>query len=963
MDFEKLIEKSTQLTCEAESKFECAEKDNDAKCLAQCLDLVATGLELLTGIPVENNPALTRQLCLLLNLRGRARILEVYLHATSPSLRQGVEDLRRAANYAEMSLDLEEIKRVKSDLASGLVRVGEQLSDLRMFREASRRAYDLMDCETFDLLKASDFRMFNVYSVANLRIGGYNGDPGLVEKTARQLRAFLSRDDLTLEAKVLTRKNVIMALLEYARMRKRESIYEALLEKLTVYIGDELPDQEFYLHYRGTVQIELSELNPDIQILYGGKRDIQALLKIPGLSLNQRLTAMQSLAQVHFRLGKLWNSDDDLRTTIKYLEGVLKIVETPGQEGHTLVPRTIADIGAAKHILGKRHSDPAVLSEAENCYIEALSKVAVEASPWLYAKIATGLFLIHFHQEHWSAALNVFAQLEHAWEVVVLDRKATSDIHRQRAFELAGHYSRAAYCHLQLEMLSKAFALIDASRAQSMRAFRMISDAASNLHDKILQEKVQEAEQRWKDAQALGDEEECRFQLRRYLDLLREAGFDEQANRMTEEEILEKVPQGGALVSIFSADRWVRAIIVHKGFPFFQEIELPEDACARIGVVLHGTKQDGTDGWNNCYQRFSRPQDGDSIDHFQKWSTTVEEARSVLGSALMEPIRNALDAAGISERSPVVLLPPGELSALPLANALLSSGENFNEIWPTSSVPSLRQLSDGNSCVGDAGMLIISVDEESEHGGDLHFAVQEGTRLSERFNGRFRKLVGQAAGVKSVLELLPQSSVVHFACHGRYDWENVQRSRIELPNGSALFLAALHPTGTASFSARLVTLSCCETAISGYSLPPDEFEGLLPALLHCGVQAALGALWAVYDDAAMLLTLKFYELYLGEDGNEKCSPALALSHAQSWLRNVRLSELVSGGYMKEHEALTLAEERLDVLRLRMPSVSLDSRSPIWPDTKNHKDLFLEQHGEIQLYTSPVDWAAFVLVGS
>ena len=52
---------------------------------------------------------------------------------------------------------------------------------------------------------------------------------------------------------------------------------------------------------------------------------------------------------------------------------------------------------------------------------------------------------------------------------------------------------------------------------------------------------------------------------------------------------------------------------------------------------------------------------------------------------------------------------------------------------------------------------------------------------------------------------------------------------------------------------RLVVLSCCESGIAGQSFPGDEFLGVLPALLQCGAHAAIGTLWAVYDDAARLL--------------------------------------------------------------------------------------------------------------
>lgn len=57
---------------------------------------------------------------------------------------------------------------------------------------------------------------------------------------------------------------------------------------------------------------------------------------------------------------------------------------------------------------------------------------------------------------------------------------------------------------------------------------------------------------------------------------------------------------------------------------------------------------------------------------------------------------------------------------------------------------------------------------------------------------------------------------------------------------------------------------------------PDEFVGLLPTFLKIGAEAAIGTLWPAYDDAAMVLALRFYETLLGRGGRSETNPAQAL---------------------------------------------------------------------------------------
>jgi CHAT domain-containing protein len=79
--------------------------------------------------------------------------------------------------------------------------------------------------------------------------------------------------------------------------------------------------------------------------------------------------------------------------------------------------------------------------------------------------------------------------------------------------------------------------------------------------------------------------------------------------------------------------------------------------------------------------------------------------------------------------------------------------------------------------------------------------------------------------------------------------------------------------------ARLAVLAACETGVP-YAQLPDEMIGLPSALLEAGVPGVVGTLWPVEELPTLLVTTRFYELWL----DRGLPPAVALHHAQRWLR-------------------------------------------------------------------------------
>lgn len=79
---------------------------------------------------------------------------------------------------------------------------------------------------------------------------------------------------------------------------------------------------------------------------------------------------------------------------------------------------------------------------------------------------------------------------------------------------------------------------------------------------------------------------------------------------------------------------------------------------------------------------------------------------------------------------------------------------------------------------------------------------------------------------------------------------------------------------------------------------PDEAIGLPAGFLQAGVPGVIGTLWPVVEISTTLLLERFYRCHL-VDG---LAPAVALNHAQRWLRDATVTDLGLVARYKRHLA-------------------------------------------------------------
>lgn len=114
------------------------------------------------------------------------------------------------------------------------------------------------------------------------------------------------------------------------------------------------------------------------------------------------------------------------------------------------------------------------------------------------------------------------------------------------------------------------------------------------------------------------------------------------------------------------------------------------------------------------------------------------------------------------------------------------------------------------------------------------------------------------------------ADVVHLACHGQFRADNPHFSSLALADGAL----TLRDAAALPLTARLVTLSACETALSRIA-PGEELIGLVRGFLLAGVPSVVASHWTVDDASTAALMARFYAGLRGGQG-----PAAALAGTQ-----------------------------------------------------------------------------------
>lgn len=256
-----------------------------------------------------------------------------------------------------------------------------------------------------------------------------------------------------------------------------------------------------------------------------------------------------------------------------------------------------------------------------------------------------------------------------------------------------------------------------------------------------------------------------------------------------------------------------------------------------------------------------------------------------LGQPLFGPIQPYL--VGVEH---LIFIPAWPLHLLPLhALTLDQSGHTLLDDFTISYIPALSLLDRllRRHAIADGEMAIFGythADPKTERGARerdifLGEAIQAARQL-----GISPTLDAAASGQSLRAQITGRAlRLLHLSCHGAFDSADPLRSGVLLADG--LFTA--RDFMNLRFQADLVTLSACQTGISG-SMGGDEMAGLSQALLFAGASSLLMGLWSVNAVTTAALMADMYRRLWGTDGQKQMGEAQALREAALALRRGEL---------------------------------------------------------------------------
>ena len=246
-----------------------------------------------------------------------------------------------------------------------------------------------------------------------------------------------------------------------------------------------------------------------------------------------------------------------------------------------------------------------------------------------------------------------------------------------------------------------------------------------------------------------------------------------------------------------------------------------------------------------------------------------------LYAALILPLEKRGYLRGINT---LIMVPHGVLNYLPFAALPRTARPDspfLIEKYEIREQPTAKFLTTSESGASRSVKRVVSFAPET---GKLKYALPEAREVAATFGSRGEAVVGRQATKAKFQKNAPDYDIVHVATHGFFNKSNPALSGLQFAaDGADNGRLEVHDILAMRLTARLVTLSACDTALGGgdYTEIPagDEFVGLSRAFLEAGSDAVIASLWKVDDRSTAVIMRNFYRQIESTGGSSALAQA------------------------------------------------------------------------------------------
>ena len=524
---------------------------------------------------------------------------------------------------------------------------------------------------------------------------------------------------------------------------------------------------------------------------------------------------------------------------------------------------------------------------------------------------ALNLGSLHFSESQWEQAHNSYASAIAAGDL--LYHASATEAGRQAELAQAGQtVADDAYCLAHLGRYSEAAERLEGGRTRALAealARDWASLAEANGEDRVA---FEEARDRIKALEAAARARHDVDSPQRTTQSFLKLSSDLALARRNLAETIERIR---AYVRAFMAEGLTQAQIGEAASPARPLAYLLTTSQGSLALIvtaegkppgpdqalwLHGFT---TDALHRLLEQ--RDASGELIAGYlpgqlvgDRWvlSQALKQTLLLLRDELLGPLADHLRALGVSEAT---IVPVGRLSLLPLPAAM---PEDIT-IALAPSARTVRTARGAGPDRSDLSLVFLGVGNPLPLPQDLHplvYAGQEVRAIATLFTDQCSRVLAERDATRHrVLESLPGTTHLHFACHGSFDIAEPLDSALHLAGTDRLTLRDLLDGDFDLSGVRMAVLSACQTGITEFQRVPDEAIGLPAGFLLAGVRGVVATLWPVDDVSTALLMAEFYRLLIANH----LDPALALHRARAHLRDSTPAQLdLAGWFERRYEA-------------------------------------------------------------
>lgn len=229
----------------------------------------------------------------------------------------------------------------------------------------------------------------------------------------------------------------------------------------------------------------------------------------------------------------------------------------------------------------------------------------------------------------------------------------------------------------------------------------------------------------------------------------------------------------------------------------------------------------------------------------------VDRCLQQLYRLVVEPLADELPEAG-----DLVVVPHGPLHGVPF-HAFHDGARYLAERYTITYAPSAGVYQSCRRTARPLGgrALVVGIDDPA-----LPWVPREVESVAGTWTGA-RTLAGSQATLRRLWRQAGTFDVLHLATHGVFRADNPAFSSVKLADA----WLTVSDLAEVARGAQLVTLSACETGVSGLNVG-DEVVGLTRGLLSAGCTAVVASLWTVSDESTARLMERFYVELRGGQG-------------------------------------------------------------------------------------------------